>query len=729
MQTELITTLPELRAAERDLRTYVAREKSKTCVDLETSSTTGKLEDIQPYLDAQGRRMGNIEIIGVSFDPKVIDRQFVIPTRHFTEDQCRDFLLPWINKTTVVGQNFKYDFRWLWMVYKIYVEKVRCVMLVSQRLNAGRPMKHSLLHLLKDAIRSKDKLEKILGMDFETALQFKDEFQSCDWSQPITQQHLEYMGRDLTFPFIIFDAYQERIYEGVKAGKYSPLIGERIIMECDNIPAYAFMEMHGVPVDRDWHENHVIPFLREKEEEADRELFKYLKITKVKSKGRGKNKTIETTVEPVKVRSPYLKKYLEEQCGVSIPNAQEKTLKRFEHKHIAIKWIMQAKKAKSLLSKFGPNLWELIYADGRFHPNYHQVGTEFRGIKTTRSSSSRPNMQQIPQREKLFGTHKASKLFRRIVKPHRKGWVIGSFDYSTIEPRMTAQYTKDGAMIAELNTPCDCGSVKECKACEGSGWAADLHALTAMAMLELAVKPLRGTPERDHIGKIANLAMGYGIGPRALATFMYDNTGGKVNWTIDEAKEKIAAYFRLYSGVWDAMRDIERKVKQAVFKQNSLAYWRHGKTIYIQHSPTGGHEEFTLTLEEEELAKSNPEVLSRYYKDIDPETGKTKQNLYYKKIGNILREAYNFCIQGACADILKIAVYEVHKTLWREGLTDRVYLWGAIHDELCVECPEELKDYVETLVKGAMIRAAQKYIKLVPIVVNGSWGEDWGECK
>jgi len=60
------------------------------------------------------------------------------------------------------------------------------------------------------------------------------------------------------------------------------------------------------------------------------------------------------------------------------------------------------------------------------------------------------------------------------------------------------------------------------------------------------------------------------------------------------------------------------------------------------------------------------------------------------------RVALNMPIQGAAADVMKLAMIAVHRRLAAEGLQARLVL--QVHDELIVECPESIAPQVAELV-------------------------------
>ena len=88
------------------------------------------------------------------------------------------------------------------------------------------------------------------------------------------------------------------------------------------------------------------------------------------------------------------------------------------------------------------------------------------------------------------------------------------------------------------------------------------------------------------------------------------------------------------------------------------------------------------------------------------------------------RVAMNSPIQGAAADIMKIAMVGVERRLKVKGMRSRLVL--QVHDELLIEAWEPELEAVKELLKEEMEQAAS--LK-VPLVVDMHTGADWYEAK
>jgi DNA polymerase I-like protein with 3'-5' exonuclease and polymerase domains len=106
-----------------------------------------------------------------------------------------------------------------------------------------------------------------------------------------------------------------------------------------------------------------------------------------------------------------------------------KSIKKLKHPIIlAYKKLSKATKA---VSSFGDKMFEFIGKDGRIHGNFTQLVPS-----GSRSSSSKPNLQQMPATEE----------YRRIIVP-RKGWKLVDSDYSSAELFLAAFLSKDTNLL------------------------------------------------------------------------------------------------------------------------------------------------------------------------------------------------------------------------------------------------------------------------------------------
>ena len=88
------------------------------------------------------------------------------------------------------------------------------------------------------------------------------------------------------------------------------------------------------------------------------------------------------------------------------------------------------------------------------------------------------------------------------------------------------------------------------------------------------------------------------------------------------------------------------------------------------------------------------------------------------------RIALNTPIQGTAADLIKLAMIRVDKALATNFPEAKLLL--QVHDELIVECPEEVAPKVSALISSEMEQVAQLQ---VPLLAEAKYGKSWYEAK
>ncbi|MGD9161763.1 MAG: DNA polymerase, partial [Desulfobacteraceae bacterium] len=87
------------------------------------------------------------------------------------------------------------------------------------------------------------------------------------------------------------------------------------------------------------------------------------------------------------------------------------------------------------------------------------------------------------------------------------------------------------------------------------------------------------------------------------------------------------------------------------------------------------------------------------------------------------RIAINTPIQGTAADLIKMAMINIHTRLINEGFKTRMLI--QVHDELVFEVPEDEID----IMQGLIIKEMEDVYKLdVPLKVDSSYGKNWDEA-
>jgi DNA polymerase-1 len=298
-------------------------------------------------------------------------------------------------------------------------------------------------------------------------------------------------------------------------------------------------------------------------------------------------------------------------------------------------------------------------------PETGRVHTDFNQAVTAtgRLSSSNPNLQNIPVRTEF------SRRIRKAFLP-QDGWQLLSADYSQIELRILAHLSQEEVLVNAYQ--------------QGD----DVHQLTARLLLDKAEGEAVSSDER-RLGKTINFGVIYGMGAQRFAR----ETGvGQA-----QAKEFLQRYKQRYPKVFAFLELQERLALSRGYVETLM-----GRRRPFAFDPAGlgrlkGLDPLTLDL------------------DAARRAGMEAQQL---------RAAANAPIQGSSADIIKLAMVQLHQALADSALPARLLL--QVHDELVLEADPAAMAEVRALVKTTMEQAVTLS---VPLVVETGVGANWMDAK
>jgi DNA polymerase-1 len=88
------------------------------------------------------------------------------------------------------------------------------------------------------------------------------------------------------------------------------------------------------------------------------------------------------------------------------------------------------------------------------------------------------------------------------------------------------------------------------------------------------------------------------------------------------------------------------------------------------------------------------------------------------------RMAINSVVQGSAADLIKVAMNNIHRRIKREKRPSRMLV--QVHDELVFETPEDAVESEAEMIRQEMTGAIQL---AAPLKVEVGWGKNWQEVK
>ncbi|MEG4394455.1 DNA polymerase I [Microcoleus sp. BROC3] len=317
----------------------------------------------------------------------------------------------------------------------------------------------------------------------------------------------------------------------------------------------------------------------------------------------------------------------------------------------------------------------------RVRPDTQRLHTDFNQTVTDtgRLSSSNPNLQNIP-----IGTE-FSRQIRKAFVPEAD-WLMVSADYSQIELRILAHLSQEPVLIEAYQNN------------------RDVHTVTAQLLFEKE----EITPDERRFGKTINFGVVYGMG-----AIKFGRSMGK---TSADGKEFIKRFNERYIKVFEFLEKVKKEAIALGYVTTILGRRRY------------------LKFESESLL----DLKGRNPQDIHSDRLKSLS----RDDAQSLRAAANAPIQGSSADIIKLAMIEVHKIL--QNYQARLLL--QVHDELIFEVPpdewEELQPKIRSAMENAptIISAMENALPkntsakenapgMVPLIVDIHAGQNWMETK
>ena len=195
----------------------------------------------------------------------------------------------------------------------------------------------------------------------------------------------------------------------------------------------------------------------------------------------------------------------------------------------------------------------------------------------------------------------------------------------------------------------------------------DIHSATASQVHNVPLDQV--TADMRRLAKVMNFGIIYGLSAFGIAQ--------QTELSPDEGTAFIQSYFEKYPGIKQYLDETREQVRDRGYVETLV-----GRRRYI------------------------PEVSSA--------------NFQVRQAGE--RMAVNMPVQGAAADIIKIAMVRLDETMRRLGLQSRMLL--QVHDELIFEVPQEELEEMQGLVLDIMPKAMEL---AAPLKVDLKKGDTWGD--
>ena len=197
----------------------------------------------------------------------------------------------------------------------------------------------------------------------------------------------------------------------------------------------------------------------------------------------------------------------------------------------------------------------------------------------------------------------------------------------------------------------------------------DIHTATAAEVFDVGLDAVNADQRR--LAKVLNFGVIYGLSAFGIAQ--------QTELTVEEGSQFIERYFSRYPGISRYIEETKRQAREQGYVETLMGRRRHLPDI------NAGNPNHRQAAE---------------------------------------REAVNTPVQGTAAEVMKLAMVEVHRRMEEAWLESRMLL--QVHDELIFETPPEEVEPLKALVLEAMPQAMDL---AVPLKVAFKLGATWGDLE
>jgi DNA polymerase-1 len=653
--------IPNIPSASLDEVKEFLKNSKEFCLDTETTG-------LCPHKD---------RIIMVQVGNK--DVQYIIDVRDFDITPILHLITD--PSTEKIGANLKFEYKMFLGTYGVRIQNLVDVMIQEMVLTCG--LKHSgfsLANLTKKYL------------DIELPKEVRLEFTRIG-KEKFEERHIKYGAGDVIYPQLINDIQQDLIE------KDGLLVAVRL--ENNVVKVMGEMEFTGMPVNTErWKEiaDANERFAQEKIKQLDQYIIdnkfsKYYipqnlfnQVPKCTIKWTSPKEVAKVFSElgiPTKIIDKEKTKKAEEEYGIEMEFYKdtiggpelEQYAKQFPIIPIFLEYQKYAKASKAFGNKWLKD--NINSVTGRVHSSFWQI------LNTGRSSSSKPNVQQIPSYK--------DKDFHPTYQAHRtcfeapEGYKLVVKDYSGQESRVLAELSNESSMINEF--------------VNGTG---DLHSLTASKVYSSIRGEYVHVDKKTNTGlrqnaKTLNFAISYGAGAYKIAK------GLKVSE--EEAQKIIDNYYESFP------------MLEAYFK-NGHKFIKDNGFIIID-PVTRRRSYFPLYDRFVKLNKQIEEFKKIQRINKEAKLDRSIWSDFYTLKGIMERISQNYRIQGLSASMTKIALVLFYQYLLEHNLFDKVEIILVLHDEIVVMAKDEEVERIDKVLTDCMLKAGKVFCKRIPMEVSG----------
>ena len=654
--------------------------------------------ELQYDSETTGRDAHLCELLCVQFGDIQGENQIVIDCTTVDITLYKDIL----ESKCLVGHNLKFDLQFLYN-HGIIPSKVYDTMIVEQFIYLGYPpypkpggISYSLAATA----------ERHLGIDIDKSIRGEIIWRGLDL------EVITYAANDVKYLSAIKDKQLEIL-------KTRPNAKYGVQLECCFVPVIAYLEWCGIKLDvPKWYEKMKQDKLAlGKSKERLDELFilrvqehpSFKSNIEINTQGdlfEGFDLTPHVTInwdssqQVIKVMKElgFDTTIQDKDTGEDKDSVLEKQLKsQLGIDDEFLKAYFDYKEHSKVCSTYGQSYINAINPrTGRIHTSFKQLGASSGrmacGSKQNNTDLAKANKVSFagyPQLQNLPANEATRSAF-----VSEKGNLFCSCDYSALESRLGADIYNESSMLNEF--------------LHGSG---DMHSLCAKMVFHEELKDIEVKDIKklrpDLRTKVKSIEFSQQFGGTAYAV------AGQMGCSIEEAQKFVDAYANGFKGI------SEFKKKGASFVKNNG---------YVVMSPLTVHCMYWWDWDKwKKEQESFTEDFWNDYKEHHKGTGDEIAQMvkhHFQTSSKWERMSLNGPTQGQGIVILKYAMCNFFNWIVRKGYFGKVLICNLVHDEACIEYPEDMPE-ISIILKKFMEEAAAYFCKKLPIPASPEVGLCW----
>ena len=586
-----------------------------------------------------------------------------------------------------LGQFFKFDIKMLSVKYGMTFKNVGCTQVAEHVIRSGLYAPADMGALAK----------RYLGIEIDKDEELRTSFKHTAVNA-FSDRQLQYAAGDCVYP--VFIARHQRKVVQQKG------LRNTLALEFKVLPVLAAMELAGMRLN----------------ESAWLSLYQEALAERVQIETQldsifGISPTWQTDVfaedkvyRKLDYNSPAQMRQALANLGFDLPNTNKDTILL-----AAIEGQLPVEIAQAILSyrmlftktsRYGVSFIEGIESQtGRVHSDFRQM------VATGRLASGKDKAAEGEEGRKNLQNVLNDARYRGCFVPG-EGNTYLVYDLQAIEPRILGEMSSDPTYLYAFDNK------------------KDIYGIVGSRIYKVAVS--KKTPDLRNKTKIVVLGNTYGTGKNKFHRKMLTD----VNFINGVIQTPINYITREESDeLWEKFFEICPKIKKTLDELSSMADPINSKRRLYDQFKADEPEQLVKDRVYGILAEERKRLPKSEIYKLAVQTAQRRGFLTYaESLGGRKRflstyhrtwwtEGRNTPIQSTAADIVKQMMVDVSEKIERNG--HAAFLVNQVHDEIVVECKRSEAEEVDCYVKETIVGAGQKYLKRVPVVVEGGIKPRW----